>query len=239
MSRDPLAEMRIGVGQTGFERASTHAPAAHTTTGGIQPRDDAVAEKSGPVDQSGSSSRGTCFGMDESRKDDSRSERRRSWFPGAVAEKREGVDQKADAERSAEPTPDGPPLKGDKDRFAGPKGKGGWPRVKSGTRRRRLAPGRRCRSRWARKDNAALHSMHCVRDGGRVACRGIAAESAVWRSTTPFVPQGVPPRLGGEETRSALHSMNCVRDGATTRTGKCKNTTPKSVVNGQHGWRGT
>ncbi len=134
MSRSPgaFAEEPIGVGQTGFERESTHSPAAHTTTGGIEVRDDAAAEESGRADQSGPTSRGTSFGMDESRKGDPRSGRRMSRFPGAVAEECEGVDQKGSveriaaeekkmgekkipsvdenggAQRSAEPTPNGP-----------------------------------------------------------------------------------------------------------------------------------
>ena len=160
MSRCPgtLAEEPIGVGQTGFQMkrgqapqlivparlhrynvlrsqspfSSAHPRAAHTTAGGIEARDDAVAEEPGPVVQSRSSSRGTSLGVDESRKGDPQSGRRMGRFPGPVAEEREGVDQKGSversaaeekkmgekkipsvdenggAERSAEPTPNGP-----------------------------------------------------------------------------------------------------------------------------------
>ena len=104
MSRCPgaPAEEPIGVGQTGFQEQSTHSPAADTTAGGIEARDNAVAEEPVPVVQSGSNSRGTSFGADESRKDDPPSGQRVNRFPGAVAEEREGVEQNGGVERSAD-----------------------------------------------------------------------------------------------------------------------------------------
>ncbi len=61
MSRPPgaFAEESIGVDQTGFERESMRPPAAHAGVGGIEERDDAVAEETKGVDQSQPAKAGT------------------------------------------------------------------------------------------------------------------------------------------------------------------------------------